>query len=210
MATSRTSKTLGVIAEDTSDVDVIKVFFEKYAPANSFSVKKFVGNGCGKLHGKCRAWAENLFTAGCDHVFLFHDQDRHDLDRLRTSLRAKIPANDFPKTVVVIPVEEIEAWLLSDSEAIKAAFSLKKVPKRIKDVARVTNPKGHLSDLVRAAGNKTYVNTIHNKKIAEKVSLENLRRCKSYEDFDQYVLKNVFPPRVASKKVAQKRIVARN
>lgn len=145
MATLKASKTLGVIAEDASDVEVIKVLFSKYAPANTFSVKKFVGNGCGKLQGKCRAWAANLVTAGCDHVFVFHDRDRHDLDQLKKTLRAKLPNNEFPKSVVVIPVEEIEAWLLTDMEAIKGTFSLQVTPKKSRMLRRYRTRKATLA-----------------------------------------------------------------
>ncbi len=50
----------GIIAEDKSDVDVIKEFLAKYLKPSEFSVKHFVGQGCGKLKSKCQAWAVNL------------------------------------------------------------------------------------------------------------------------------------------------------
>ena len=71
------SKKIGVIAEDSSDVEVICEILEKYMDSSSFSVRKFVGNGCGKLRNKCDAWARLLIKMGCDHLLLFHDLDRN-------------------------------------------------------------------------------------------------------------------------------------
>lgn len=186
------SKAIGVIAEDVSDVEVVIALFEKYVPRNTFYVRRFVGNGCGKLRSKCRTWAENLLRGGCEHIFLFHDRDRHKEEALRKSLLAKLPPRDFPQSVIVIPVEEMEAWLLSDEEAIKAVFALKETPKRYINCEDVNSPKEELERLVWVSGKKRYLNTVHNKRIAEKTTLENLRRCPSFVPFDEFVRTQLF------------------
>lgn len=192
MATSKTSKSIGIIAEDVSDVDVVSVLLEKYSPKNTFSIRRFVGNGCGKLKNKCRTWAQALIQGGCQHVFLFHDLDRNAERDLRDLLAAKLPSKEFPTTLVVIPIEELEAWLLSDENALKGAFNLKATPKRYKNCEEVKSPKEELQRLLWNSDRKRYLNTVHNKRIAEKVSLANLRRCPSYRAFDQYVQTKVF------------------
>lgn len=91
------SKVIGVIAEDVSDVKVVYHILEKYLGAGGVSVKKFVGNGCGKLRQKCDSWADNLIQRGCEHILIFHDLDRNKEPELRRKLAAKISEEKYPK-----------------------------------------------------------------------------------------------------------------
>lgn len=191
MVTWKMSKVIGVMAEDTSDVLVVESILGKYLERNEFTIKQFVGHGCGKLRQKCDSWAETLFKRGCEHVLLVHDLDKNKESALRRLLRDKVPENRFPHSVIIIPVEELEAWLLSDPEAIKLTFSLPKSPKAIADCDAIRSPKDHLRRIVWDLGKKRYLNSIHNQKISENTSLENLRRCNSFAEFDKYVLNNI-------------------
>ena len=40
-------------------------------------------------------------------------------------LLEKVPKNQFPNSLVIIPIEELEAWLLTDKEALREVFRLK-------------------------------------------------------------------------------------
>jgi hypothetical protein len=181
------TKIIGVIAEDNSDIDVIYQIFSKYMNENEFKIKKFIGNGCGKLKSKCDAWTDNLFKSGCQHVFIFHDQDRECKIKLRKKLEKKVCPKKYSDTLIVIPVEELESWLLADENAIKNVFNLNAIPKKIQDCENIASPKEHLRDLVWRTGKKRYLNTIHNKMLAKEISLINLRRCSSYSLFDEFV-----------------------
>ena len=55
---------IGVIAEDTSDVEVLYELTAKLIEPNKFSFRRFVGKGCGKIKRKCGAWASALQTKG--------------------------------------------------------------------------------------------------------------------------------------------------
>lgn len=178
---------IGIIAEDSSDVSVIYVILGKYLSSNDFSVKKFVGNGCGKLRNKCGAWANMLVKSGCEHILIFHDRDRNEEKAIREVLESKVCKEEFPNSIIVIPVEELEAWLLADSNAIKVAFNLKNAPNQISDCEAVESPKEFLRDMVWKIGKKRYLNTTHNKKIAEQSNISSFLRCKSYKSFDKYV-----------------------
>jgi hypothetical protein len=199
---SKMTKSIGIIAEDQSDVDVITLLLEKYTAKNQFSIKKFIGNGCGKLRNKCGSWAKNLVDSGCHHVVLFHDLDRNDEIILRSTLEEKVPNKQFPTSFIVIPKEELEAWLLADEDAIQKAFTLKKAPKRIADCEGIQSPKEKIGKIVWQIGKKRYLNTVHNKKIAQYIQLENIRRCQSFATFDSYVLSKVFKKNTHTKKVA--------
>jgi hypothetical protein len=82
----------------------------------------------------------------------------------------------------VIPVEELEAWLLTDPKALKVTFNLKKLPKCPSNPETIRYPKEYLRDLIlkTSAKSKQYVNTIHNPRIAERVSLASLRKCAAF------------------------------
>jgi hypothetical protein len=185
------SKKIGLIAEDNSDIEVVDEILLKYMPSSHYSIKKFVGNGCGKLKQKSQSWTDSLFRQGCEHVIIFHDLDRNKENELRQLLNSKVPQRDYPCSLIVIPKEEMEAWLLSDSEALRDVFKMGQLPKTYHDCELVNSPKEEIKSLVWQKSRKRYLNTIHNKQIAAKVSLENFRRCSSFSDFDTYILDKI-------------------
>ncbi len=178
---------IGVVAEDSSDIQVITEIIAKYLPKNKFCVKHFVGKGCGKLKTKCSAWVNNLSSQGCSHIFIFHDLDRNKEEVLREELTRKIAGCNHDNHLIVIPKEELEAWLLADIEAIKKTFNITSNIKSLGNVEEIQSPKEYLQKLVRKLSNKTYINTIHNKKIATNIQLEKLSNCKSYSGFNKYL-----------------------
>jgi hypothetical protein len=188
----RETQRIGVIAEDKSDVEVITVILEKYAAKNTFEVKKFVGNGCGRLRNKCRTWTETLLKAGCTHVLIFHDLDRNEETKLLKTLLNKVPSKEFPNALIVIPIEEMEAWLLADEAAITKTFALKHPLKKIPSPETVGSPKEEIGRIVWSGAKKRYLNTVHNVKIASTAKRDNLLRCTSYVKLDDYLVMKVF------------------
>lgn len=187
MVILKMSKKIGVIAEDSSDISVVNEILMKYMDCNEYSIKKFVGNGCGKLRNKCGAWAKMLSKSGCEHILVLHDLDRNDKSHLIDELSKKVSKDIYPSSIIIIPVEELEAWLLTDAKAIKNVFNLKRAPKKINNSETIDSPKEHLRDLVWHLGRKRYLNTTHNQKIANKSSVTNFLRCKSYKPLDKYI-----------------------
>ena len=177
--------------EDKSDIEIVDQLFKKYIDENSFSIKKFIGNGCGKLKNKCDSWTKNLFNMGCYCVIVFHDLDRNNEKTLREELLKKVPEKTYPNSLIVIPIKEIEAWLLSDEKAIKEVFNLKNKPKKIANTETITSPKEYIRDIVWRLGKKRYLNTVHNKRIASKITLDNLKRCPSYVPFHDFVTDHI-------------------
>jgi hypothetical protein len=184
------TKQIGIIAEDSSDVEVINEILSKYFNQNSYSIKKYIGKGCGKLKRKCAVWAIDLRKRGCQHIFLFHDLDRNDELGLREELEEKVDTKRYRNSIVIIPIQEIEAWLLSDPNAIKLTFGLQKNPKKIVNTETIDSPKEYLRDLVWRIGKVRYLNTVHNSKIASLTSLNNLVHCKSFKSFNKYLNEN--------------------
>jgi hypothetical protein len=177
----------GVIAEDTSDVAVIRELTARLAPDRSIAFKPFVGMGCGRLRRKCKAWAQMLAVKGCSHLIVVHDLDDNDERTLRNHLETAIAAVRFKASVVLIPVREIEAWLLADAVAVQQVFGLPKIPNVPASPERIVRPKETLRDLVWKAGKKRYVNTIHNAMIAKVLRLSARSKCPSFNRYPAFI-----------------------
>ncbi len=179
---------IGLIAEDESDVDVVRCVIMKMTK-RAFSLEKFIGHGCGKLRNKCGVWAVNLRDRGCKWLIIVHDSDSNDPVKLKNDLVTATAPPPIKLHVIVIPVREIEAWLLADHEAIRRAMNLPKPMPRVANPEQVMRPKEYLRDqtFIRSGHRTRYVNSIHNKRIAEACSLANLRRCASFAPLEVFL-----------------------
>jgi hypothetical protein len=177
---------IGIIAEDASDVDVVRSVINKIAKLN-YGVDKFVGHGCGKLRTKSKPWSLNLRERGCKYLILVHDLDTENPNELKNKLGKAIDPCPIEFHIIVIPEKEIEAWLLADHQAIKKAMNVS--VGRIKNPEGINRPKEHLRDLIfmKSGHRSRYFHTIHNKKIADACTLDNLRRCKSFRPLEEFL-----------------------
>lgn len=189
MVASTRKLTIGVIAEEKNDVEVLYELTRKIIAEKSFSFRHFVGHGCGKIRRKCAPWATNLLSRGCTHLVVLHDLDRNDELKMRSDLEQAISNIAFDASLVLIPVEELEAWLLSDPLAVRTTFKMRKTPKIPKNTERIASPKEFLADIVNRFSNTTYLNTIHNRKIALNINLESVARCRSFTPYPQFLQK---------------------
>jgi hypothetical protein len=179
---------IGVIAEDRSDIDVFCEITRKIAKRD-FVIKPFLGKGCGKLRRECSGWAVNLREQNCTLLVLIHDLDNNEISDLQNQLREALGLSPIRNSLIVIPVKEIEAWLLSDEDAIRQAMNLRTRVSRIPNPETIDNPKEHIERLVeqKSQGRKHYLNTVHNKKIASMINIEKLKRCKSFLPLEQFL-----------------------
>jgi hypothetical protein len=184
---------IGIIAEDKCDIEVAKHLIRKISPNKLFKVKKFLGKGHGKISGKGAQWAKNLKDVGCTILIVLHDLDTKQLQTLQQSLARVFLPYSIKKSLIVIPVREIEAWLLADTQAIQSAFNLQKAIPAVADPESILDPKRKLTDLVRISSKHTvwYVNTIHNERIALHVNLGKIRRCQSFLPLEAFLLANM-------------------
>ena len=178
---------IGVIAEEQNDVDVLRELTSKLTNENTFSFKKFVRHGSGALRRKCVAWADNLLIRGCTHLVVLVDLDDNNEEELRLELTNSVRHRGFDAYVILIPVREIEAWLLADAKALQNVFAMVKMPKVPKSPEAIRRPKEKLRDIVWNATKKRYLNTIHNKKIAAASRISKLRICKSFRPYPLFI-----------------------
>ena len=106
---------------------------------------------------------------------------------MRRALEDQIKTVDPRCWVVLIPVEEVEAWLLADPEAIKKTFNMRKAPKIPKRPETIKGPKEFLGRIVEKGSKSQYMNTIHNKKIAAEQSIDTLDRCPLFGAYSPFL-----------------------
>ncbi|MGV8171688.1 MAG: hypothetical protein ACP5OA_03275 [Candidatus Woesearchaeota archaeon] len=54
------TKTVGIIAEDQSDVDCFKVIIRRITANSKIKFLHHIGKGCGRIANKANRWAANL------------------------------------------------------------------------------------------------------------------------------------------------------
>jgi len=173
---------VGIIAENRSDVVVIEACLRKIAPNRIRGTRTRLGLGCGPILPKCAAWAEQLHSSGCQALVVARDCDGGSAAELKQKLDQALSSSAIKRRIVVIPIQEIEAWLLSDVDAIRTAMNLKKRVKEVPDPEAVSDPKERIATIVWAASEKRrrYIHTKDNGPIAAHLRLERARRCKSF------------------------------
>jgi len=185
---------VGIIAEDDSDFISARILIRRIAGNDNISFHKFIGKGCGKIKRKCNAWANELSRKGCKTLVLIHDSDGNRVDDMRRKLESALAPSPIKKHLICIPVQEFEAWLLSDPEAIKSGLNLRKKPVLKGPPERIDSPKEHLGLLIQRASNgeKIYLNTKHNVMIAEVLSIVRARRsCPSFRPFYDFIQEHI-------------------
>lgn len=174
---------LGIIAEDESDVEVVREFASKFLISTRIGYRYRIGHGAGKLRRKCGAWAIDLADSGCKWIVLVHDLDTNEESQLRHELERSIKPCRCVAKVVLIPRTEIESWLLSDPAAIAQVFKGRKSPKITASPESLNDPKRYLRELVWKNFRKDYYPTVHNRLLAVRIRLQFVSKLDSFAPF---------------------------
>lgn len=186
MALSRINS-IGLIVEDQSDFDTMKVLLNRML-SRPVSIKQGGRpRGSGRLRGRAHRYAHELAEKNCQVLIVVHDRDREDQANLYARLKEKVA--DWPggHSYICIPVEEIEAWLISDASALKTSFNLQKAPKEIARPETIASPKEHLKALIKNEG-KVYLSGAHNPRLATHLNLDLVAsKCPSFLGLRSFV-----------------------
>ena len=183
-------KSIGLIVEDDSDFNCLRVLIKRISKRDNISFKKIIGHGCGKIKKKALAWSETLSDRGCNVLILVQDLDRNDLNVLKCELNKILKKSSITTRLVCIPIEELEAWLLSDKKGLKDTFNLKRSPNFKGKPETIKSPKEKLRNAIYTCSNKNvmYI-TKHNQRIAENISVEKIiKNCPSFRELNDFIL----------------------
>lgn len=182
---------IGIIAEDNSDFETSKVLIRRIINKKYFTFEPAKGNGCGNVRNKALRYSQDLSNKGCNLLILMHDLDEKNLQILKTELYRKLKNCPIKDYFVCIPIEEIEAWLLSDPDGIKEALNLIKTPNVVGQPETIKSPKEKLGELV--SNEKDYNNVNDNEKIAAKICIDKVKaKCNSFKLLHDFLLKHTY------------------
>ncbi len=172
----------GVIGEDRSDVETLTVLIRRLAKDDGVPVKRKGYGGCSQMLRKGAKQLKLFLGLGCDRFIVCYDADREN-PKLRYEQVAEMvvkPSGLSNLMCILIPVQELEAWILADVSAGANIFQNWDV-KEISNPEGIANPKEHLEKLSKKGSRPRYSHATHNEKIASHVDLDKVQqKCPSF------------------------------
>lgn len=178
-----------VLGEDESDANSLVILVRRITGVPNQTVLKKGFRGCGDLRqNACRVIRE--FSArGATKFIICHDSDKENPEHLRKNVKNILIRDGCGGFVceIVVPVQELEAWIIADSNAIKKVIPSLSIP-NMASPERIDNPKEWLRRKSRKRSKPIYVPTIHNERIAHHIDLTTLeRKCPSFRPLKAFV-----------------------
>ena len=181
-----------VIGEDKSDSDMIAVLMRRLAGATSLKIKTFGHDGCARLRRDGARQIGLFLDLGYTKFVVCHDADHNDPQSVRDRVMREIvrPAGVAGSCCILIPVQEIEAWILADIDAVTKVFSSWRPRPTKRDPERVNDPKELLERLCRRSSPRLiYEHSVHNAAVAKHLNIEKVqRRCPSFQPLVDFIL----------------------
>jgi hypothetical protein len=183
----------GILGEDDSDVETLKVLVQRIIKDRRLKIITKGFGCCGDMLNKGKRELISMKGLGCKKFIICHDSDENEPVEVRKKVHEMIvkPSGLAGPFCIVVPVREIEAWILADIGSVTNVISSWK-PSPIKtSTERIAKPKEHLEKLSRSAkGFTRYDYTIHNPSVAKHLDLEVVRRkCPSFHPLYDFLMK---------------------
>ena len=148
----------GIIGEDKSDVDTLKVLIRRLGEDEGIRIRPKGYEGCGEMLKKGCAQLAAFADLGCTRFVISFDSDGLDPRGRREAVLQQlvIPNSIEKKCCIVIPVQELEAWILADIVAVAQVFP-SWLPKAIENPENIPSPKEHREKLSRGCKTQAQV-----------------------------------------------------
>ena len=181
----------GIIGEDRSDVETLKVIVKRLAVDEHLPVKIKGYGGCGELLRKGAKQLKAFADLGCTKLIACYDADGPDFrQRFHQLMESVVNASGVQeKCCAVIQLHELEAWIIAYIGAVTNVFSSWNTNPITSAPESVPNPKEFLESLSRAENKKPrYSHAVHNEKIALHLDLQRVYdRCPSFRGLAGFV-----------------------
>lgn len=180
----------GIIGEDASDVGVLKVIIRRLANDNSLPIDAKGYGGCAEMLRKGARQFRLFANKGVTKFIVCYDADRADPVARFDEAKRKIwaAANVVGDCCIVIPIQELEAWILADLSAVTNVIK-SWTPADVTNPENITDPKEHLEKLSRQQQRPRYVHAIHNERIAHHLNLTKVaQKCPSFLPLKNFVV----------------------
>lgn len=178
-----------IIGEDDSDVNTVTVLVRRLKKNMHLPIKKKGYSGCAELLRKGAKQLKAYAEVGAKRFIIVHDADGPHTSEVEQKVRDRIikPCG-LSGCMAVIPVQELEAWILADVPAVAHVFE-RWQPDPIESPELIPSPKEYLERLSKNAKKRPlYVHAIHNEKVAGHLDISILKRkCPSFVKFAKFV-----------------------
>lgn len=186
------SRTVGLLAEDHTDVEVVRTLAQRLAPGR-LKILPWVGNGCGRIKKKGQRQVADLVARGASHIVVLHDLDRDPQNgelrkepTLRRDLAALVDQTRAP-TLVCIPIEELEAWFWACDQALSRVARAPQPSHPNPHL--IARPKEELQKLSVGQNRKPRYSTNENPKLAELLDMDLCAdRCPSFRELRAFLV----------------------
>jgi hypothetical protein len=194
-----------VIAEDSSDLNCLKVLIRRLANDNKVRITGKGYSSCGDMLNKGAAQLKLQDELGCHKFIICHDRDKESTqkryEKVVSSIIKPAKINKPENSIcIVIPTEEIEAWILADIHAVSLVFSSWIPKNNYLNPEEIINPKEVLRKL--SGENKPrplYSHNMHNEKVMQYIDLEIVKKkCRSFVELANFIERGIsnYPERI--------------
>ncbi len=183
-----------VLGEDKSDAETLVQIVKRLLGDERASVFSKGFSGCGELCRKGASHIRQFAGRMATHFIICHDADGPDPRPAyeKVSQRVVRPSGQLHVSCIVVPVQEIEAWMMADEAAIAAVIpSL--VLADATNPEQTANPKEWLIRQSRQGRSRPlYVPAVHNPNIARHLDLDKVsRKCPSFQPLAEFVKRDI-------------------
>jgi hypothetical protein len=180
----------GILGEHESDVATLKVLVRRLVGNDSLRIRGKGYGGSGKMLQEGARQLRAFRNLGCSRFLVCLDADGPDPVPVRNNASARIvrPSGISDGCCIVVPVQELEAWILADIECAAQIFPSWK-PAAIPNPEHVVNPKEHLEKLSRDSNQRPrYSHAVHNEKMARHLDLRKVsQKCPAFRELEKFV-----------------------
>jgi hypothetical protein len=174
----------GILAEGKSDAGTLKVLVRKLAGDDRLPVRTKGYGGSGELLNKGAKDLGTFKTLGVTRFIVCQDADGPDPAPKRNLVTQRIVGLSGlgEECCIVIPVQELEAWILADIECASKIITSWH-PEPIESPESIVNPKERLENLSRDSKRKQrYFHRTDNERIAAHLDLKKVaKKCPAFQ-----------------------------
>ena len=179
-----------IFGEDESDTLALKHIIRKLRNDQSIPIKTKNFNSCGDMLSTGHRIMKLYHDEGCTSFVISYDSDgQKPIERQKEAYNRIVKASGLNvPSVILVPVEEIEAWILADNKAVQSVIKTWQ-PVEILHPETVSDPKEHLESITRGANRKArYYHASHNPIVAQHLDLSIVhKKCPSFRPLKDFI-----------------------
>jgi len=186
--------TYGIVIEGKYDESALKEIILKCLPSQIRIVSRICGDKdrlIARFPGHLESFRYEKHGSNVDKALVIRDAHGRNPDELKQKMRSKIAYRSYPFEVkFVIIVQELEAWLLADEEAISkvTANRLGKAVPRVNEFLESIAQAKEMLGKILAEAKVPYTDVVA-REIAKESDLDKIEyRCPGFIEFRQAVI----------------------